>query len=78
MRFTLLFASLPLFTAACGSNPCDAYVDAICDCAGDAQCEATKTTYENADADLQDQCSANLDQAEDGEDAACDGEDTGV
>lgn len=78
MRFNLLFAFLPLFTVACGANPCDAYVEAICDCADDAACEATKTTYENADADLQDQCSANLDQAEAGDDAACEDNDTGA
>jgi MFS family permease len=39
-------------------------VDLLCDCEDADECDADKLVYENADADLQDECSANLDQAE--------------
>tara|TARA_B100000530_G_C15539294_1_gene321862 strand:+ start:285 stop:485 length:201 start_codon:yes stop_codon:yes gene_type:complete len=51
--------------SACGGDPCAEYVELLCDCVDeDAACDELKTTYEDADADLQDQCSAELDKAE--------------
>ena len=65
MRNTTLFASIALFAAACGGNPCEEYVDYLCDCTATSEaCDDLKTTYENAEADLQDECSAALDEAE--------------
>ena len=51
------------FLAACGGNPCDEYVEYLCEC-DEENCDSLKTTYENADADIQDECSAQLDDAE--------------
>ena len=57
--------SIVLFSllAACGGNPCDEYVEYLCEC-DEENCDSLKTTYENADADIQDECSAQLDDAE--------------
>ena len=61
-------------------NPCDDYVDAICEC-NEARCEEVTTTYENADVNAKDQCAASLDAAKAGDDPACEagegGDDTG-
>lgn len=65
MRTTLMFGLLSL-AAACGTgNPCDEYAELLCDCAeDDDMCDSYMATYENADADQQDECSARLDDAE--------------
>ena len=62
MRATVSIVLLSLL-AACGGNPCDEYVDYLCEC-DEENCDSFKTTYENADADIQDECSAQLDEAE--------------
>ena len=51
------------FLAAWGGNPCDEYVEYLCEC-DEENCDSLKTTYENADSDVQDECSAQLDDAE--------------
>ncbi len=60
-------------------NPCDEYVDAICEC-NEAACEDITTQMENADADQKDVCAAELDAAKAGEDPTCGagGDDTGA
>lgn len=64
MRTTLMFGLLSLATA-CGGDPCAEYADLLCDCAeDDDMCDSYKATYENSDADQQDECSARLDEAE--------------
>ena len=65
MRTTLMFGLLS-FVAACGTgNPCDEYATLLCDCAEDEDmCDSYRATYENSDADQQDECSARLDEAE--------------
>lgn len=64
MRTSVFFVLMSL-VAACGGNPCDEYVDLLCDCAEtEDDCDDIKLAHENADADLQDECSAGLDQAE--------------
>ena len=64
MRATLSLLALSLLSA-CGANPCEEYVELLCDCVDEAEdCDDLKTTYEDADADLQDSCSAQLDEAE--------------
>ena len=77
MRTPLTLVTLVLL-AACSKNPCDDYVDALCECSPDT-CETSTTTYENAGADLQDVCSEKLSEAESGDDEACEpgGDDTG-
>ena len=76
MRATLSVSILALsMLAACGGDPCAEYVELLCDCVDeDADCDDLKTTYEDADADLQDQCSSNLDQAEAESEECQDGE----
>ena len=62
-----------LFLSACGGEaPCDEYVAYMCDCHpehAEEQCEELQTTYEDASADIQDECAYSLDeqQAEDDE-----------
>ena len=64
MRNTTLFASIALFAAACGGNPCEEYVDHLCDCTDTTEaCDDLKTTYEDADADMQAVCRAEMDRA---------------
>ncbi len=62
MRATVSIVLLSLL-AACGGNPCDEYVDYLCEC-DEENCDSLKTTYENADSEVQDECSAQLDEAE--------------
>lgn len=62
MRTTASIALLALL-AACGGNPCDEYVEYLCEC-DEENCDSLQATYENADADVQDECSAQLDEAE--------------
>ena len=57
-------ALLGLLVACSQKNPCDAYVDELCVCLDDETCEDRKVAYENADSDLQDQCSEDLASAE--------------
>ena len=63
MRTSVLFVLMSL-VAACGGNPCDEYVDLLCECADEEECDGLKLSHEDADSDLQDECSANLDEAE--------------
>ena len=70
--------SIVLFSllAACGGNPCDEYVEYLCEC-DEENCDSLKTTYENADADIQDECSAQLDDAEEEAQTCTEGSDDG-
>jgi hypothetical protein len=74
MRTQLSIVLLALLAACSQKNPCDDYVDAICECSPDT-CEEVTTTYENADADLQDVCSETLTDAQAGNDASCESSD---
>ena len=56
------------FTSGCGDDPCDEYVNYICDCGG--ACDEARNTYEGADAKLQEQCENELQQLQDADDAA--------
>jgi len=64
MRKHFSIALLALIVACSQKDPCDDYVDAACVCLDDSDCDELKTTYENADADLQDVCSEELSSAE--------------
>ena len=83
--FTTLAAGLALLAApGCdGEDPCQDYVDYVCDC-GDASCDEVRNTYEGADAKLQDECENELqdlqqaDKAADEECAGLGGSDTGA
>ena len=78
MKNTTTILVVTLMLIGCGAkddpgveeNPCDDYVDAICEC-NEAVCEAVTTTMENADADQKAQCAAALDAAKAGDDPAC-------
>ncbi|MCB9742928.1 MAG: hypothetical protein H6741_05455 [Alphaproteobacteria bacterium] len=59
-----LFVAVACFEPA---NPCDEYVDYICDCHADDDrpgydCQTLRRTYENADADLQTDCQIAYDE----------------
>lgn len=65
----------------CEPSPCDDYVDYMCDCHPEVDCEALRNTYANPDADLQDACAIDLEDQQDDDAAAglvCGEEDTGV
>jgi hypothetical protein len=61
--FLLFIAGGCLGGSGKSGNPCNKYVDYLCDCMSEAECEDTETRYENADSDLKDECSASLDEA---------------
>mgnify|MGYP007063382847 CR=1 FL=1 len=75
MRTTVSIILLSLL-AACGGNPCDDYVEYLCEC-DEENCDSLQTTYENADADIQDECSAQLDDAEEAAQACSEDESSG-
>ena len=62
MRF-IMFGLVSL-GVACGANPCDEYVELECQCVDAQECDDKRATFENADVDQQDECSAQLDAAE--------------
>lgn len=70
-----------LMIVGCEPNPCDDYVDYMCDCHPEEDCASLENTYANADAELQDACAIELEDQE-AEDAAndwvCGQEDTGT
>jgi hypothetical protein len=66
MTNRLFLTSFILALAACDtSSPCDAYVEAQCECISDADCDELKKTYEDPTPDDDEECSAGLDVAED-------------
>jgi hypothetical protein len=73
MRSLALGLMAALALAGCEEeDPCGDYVDYICDCHADDEafdCEELRTTYANADADVQDECAIALDDQQD-DDAA--------
>ena len=64
-------AGLALMLAPGCSNedPCQDYINYVCDCGGD-DCESAKNTYADADSKLQDQCENTLQDLQDADDAA--------
>lgn len=57
-----------LLLLGCEPDPCLDYVDYMCEChAAEVDCAQLENSYENADADLQDQCAIALEdqQSED-------------
>jgi len=59
------WAVLVLVVAACDpANPCDQYVDYMCDCHPEVSCEELTLTYESPDGSVQDECAILLDQQE--------------
>jgi len=72
-----------LLLAGCDdSDPCGEYVDYICDCHPDDDCDSLSNIYDDADAELQDECALALDDQQDSDDNSgheCgDGSDTGA
>ncbi len=63
-----MMAALVIGVAACEQeDPCGEYVDYICDCHaddGDFDCDELRSTYENADASVEDECAIALDEQE--------------
>ena len=83
--FTTFVACMTLLAASgCdGEDPCQDYVDYVCDCEADS-CSEVRNTYEGADAKLQDECENALqdlqqaDKSADEECAGLGGSDTGA
>ncbi len=63
MRNLFLFSALALTLGACAEDPCDEYVEYLCDCASEDDCEEYRNTYDEADQDAQAECDAALDDA---------------
>ena len=78
-----LMAGLALIVVSGCSDedPCQDYVDYLCDC-GAANCDDARNTYADADSKLQDQCENALQDLQDADEAAgaecSSGEDTGA
>jgi hypothetical protein len=54
-----------LLAAACEpGNPCDEYVDYMCDCHPELSCESFTTTYDDPDPAVQDECAVLLNEQE--------------
>jgi len=73
---------LPLVLMACeDSEPCDRYVDYMCDCHLDAaSCGELRNVYGDADQDLQDECHISLEEERDQDEAEgveCEADDEG-
>lgn len=77
MRTSVLVFCIAL-AGACGGNSCDEYVDLLCDCVGtEAECDSLKQTFENADADVQAECSALMGDAREASQECMGTEDSG-
>jgi len=64
-KIPVVAATLLLLGATCSTEPCNRYVDYMCNChAQDTgfDCEALRQVYSSADPSLQDQCSIDLSQ----------------
>lgn len=70
-RTRMLLIATALGLAACGDDSCDRYVDYMCDCHPESDCEDLRKVYEDADGDLQDECAAELDDQKDEDDGEC-------
>lgn len=67
MRIAAVAGVLGILLACEPVQPCDEYVDYMCDChANDTgvDCSTLKATYEDADQNVQDECSVLLDEQE--------------
>lgn len=66
--FLLATSALTLMGVGCEpADPCDNYVDYICDCHADDDrpgydCETLSVTYQSADPELQDECQVALNE----------------
>jgi uncharacterized Ntn-hydrolase superfamily protein len=65
---TAMMAALVALSGCDDSDPCAEYVDYICDCHPDDDCESLSNTYTDADAELQDECALALDDQQDNDD----------
>ena len=82
MRIAITTLLLAATLSACGEDPCQEYVDYMCECHdGDdgLSCSDLQSQYESPSADLQDECVIALDEQEasDQESGVCDA-DTGA
>jgi|GEM_PF-2020094 len=62
-------AALLLAPGCSDEDPCQDYVDYVCDC-NDPSCDSVTNTYSGADSKLQDECENALQAAQDADDAA--------
>ena len=78
MRTKMTILALTVLVGCGSKNPCDDYVEALCDC-NEAECDALTAQYENVDADTEDVCAEKLDDAQNGTDESCEtgGDDDG-
>lgn len=72
MHNRLILTALTLALSACATtSPCDAYVEAQCECLSTEDCDDLKKSYSDPTPDDDEECSAGLDVAEDNADS-CD------
>ena len=75
-------AALFLSPGCDDSDPCQDYIDYVCDCGSD-ECDSARNAYSDADSKLQDECENSLQDYQQNDDAAGEecasvaGEDTG-
>jgi len=74
LRLALVAVTLVAIGTACeedGGQPCDRYVDYMCDCHGadpGFDCEELSNVFDDADPTIQDQCSIDLGDQQDEDD----------
>lgn len=73
MKRALVLAVALMGTLACEVQPCDRYVNYVCDCHDndpEYDCEALSASLSNAGQAVQDQCAIDLDDLQDADDEA--------
>jgi hypothetical protein len=72
MHRSWFFVPVLGWLAACGTNPCDDYVSYMCECHPDDEdfsCEDLRRQFEGADPELQDECTLELDEQQEEDEA---------
>ena len=64
MRNLIILSTFALAFSGYATDSCAEYVEYLCDCSSDEDCEEYRNTFEDADQDAQDECAANLDKAQ--------------
>ena len=69
MRIALL-GSMVVLLAGCLEDTCEEYIQYMCDCHPEQDCENIRAQYQNADANTQDDCAIELDAQQEADDEA--------
>jgi hypothetical protein len=79
--FASVVAASATFAGCSDEDPCQDYIDYVCNCEDQEACDETTNTYSDADAKLQDECQIALEDQQAADEEAgteCSGSDTGA